>query len=92
MGRKIFDNLKKAMIYIISVHIPIAGISILPILFGRPIILYPVHIVFLELIIDPACSIIFEGEREEINIMSRSPRNTREPLFSKKNLLISILQ
>ncbi len=92
MGRRIFDNLKKAMIYIISVHIPIAGMSILPIILWRPIILYPIHIVFMELLIDPACSIIFEGEKEEPNIMNRPPRNTKKALFSKKNLIISILQ
>ncbi len=92
MGRKTFDNLKKAMIYIVSVHIPIAGIAILPILFWRPTILYPIHIVFMELLIDPACSIIFEWEKEEANIMSRKPRNPKEPLFGKKTLFLSILQ
>ncbi|MFA6255551.1 MAG: cation-translocating P-type ATPase [Candidatus Absconditabacterales bacterium] len=92
MGRKIFDNLKKAMIYIVSVHIPIAGMAILPILFGRPLILYPIHIVFMELLIDPACSIIFEGEKEEANIMSRFPRDPKEPLFGKKTLFLSVLQ
>lgn len=92
MGRKIFDNLKKAMIYIVSVHIPIAGMAILPVLFWWPIILYPVHIVFMELLIDPACSIIFEGEKEEANIMSRFPRNPKEPLFGKRTLFLSILQ
>jgi len=92
MGRRVFDNLKKAMIYIVSVHIPIAGMAILPILFWRPIILYPIHIVFMELLIDPACSIIFEWEKEEDNIMSRFPRNPKEPLFGKRTLFISILQ
>ncbi|EKD24851.1 MAG: hypothetical protein ACD_80C00146G0006 [uncultured bacterium (gcode 4)] len=92
MGRKIFDNLKKAMIYIVSVHIPIAGMAILPILFWRPIILYPVHIVFMELLIDPACSIIFEWEKEESNIMSRLPRDPKEPLFGRRTLFLSVLQ
>jgi Ca2+-transporting ATPase len=80
------------MIYIVSVHIPIAGMAILPILFWRPIILYPIHIVFMELLIDPACSIIFEWEKEEANIMSRFPRDPKEPLFGKRTLFLSILQ
>ncbi len=92
MGRRVFDNLKKAMIYIVSVHIPIAGMAILPILFWRPVILYPIHIVFMELLIDPACSIIFEWEKEEANIMSRKPRDSKEPLFGKRTLFLSILQ
>ncbi len=92
LGRKIYDNLRKAMAYIISVHIPIAGISLLPLLLGWPIILYPMHIVFLELIIDPACSIAFEAERAEKNIMNRPPRNPREPLFPKRIFIISLLQ
>ncbi|MEK6733199.1 MAG: cation-translocating P-type ATPase [Candidatus Omnitrophota bacterium] len=92
IGRRIFDNLKKAMAYIISVHVPIAGSSLIPILFGWPIILYPVHIVFLELIIDPACSVVFESEPAEKNIMNRSPRDPKEPLFGKKMLSLSLLQ
>jgi Ca2+-transporting ATPase len=92
MGRRIFDNLKKAMAYIISVHVPIAGISLLPVIFGWPIVLYPVHIVFLELIIDPACSVIFEAENEEKNIMTRPPRKQSEPLFGKRMILLSLLQ
>ncbi|MFA7298258.1 MAG: cation-translocating P-type ATPase [Candidatus Absconditabacterales bacterium] len=91
-GRKIFDNLKKAMIYIVSVHIPYAGLIVLPIFLGRPIILYPIHVVFMELIIDPACSIIFEGEKEEANIMSRLPRDPKESLFGKRTLFFSVLQ
>lgn len=92
IGRRIFDNLKKAMAYIISVHVPIAGSSLIPILFGWPIILYPVHIVFLELIIDPACSVVFESEPAEKNIMNRCPRDPKERLFGKKMLVLSLLQ
>jgi P-type Ca2+ transporter type 2C len=92
LGRRIFDNLKKAMAYIISVHVPIAGIALIPVLCGWPIVLYPVHILFLELIIDPACSIVFEQEKEEANIMQRRPRDPGEPLFGKKLLLLSVLQ
>ncbi|MBN1167703.1 MAG: cation-translocating P-type ATPase [Methanospirillaceae archaeon] len=92
LGRRIFDNLKKAMAYIISVHIPIAGMSLIPVLFNMPLILLPVHIVFLELIIDPACSIVFESEKEEPNVMNRPPRQSREGLFTKKILVLSLLQ
>jgi len=92
MGRKIFDNLKKAMIYIVSVHIPYAGMIILPIFLWRPVIFYPIHVVFMELIIDPACSVIFEGEKEESDIMSRLPRNPKESLFGRRTLFFSILQ
>jgi len=92
LGRRIFDNLKKAMAYIFSVHIPIAGMSLIPVLFNMPLILLPVHIVFLELIIDPACSIVFEAEKEERNVMTRPPRHKDEGLFTRKILLLSLLQ
>ncbi len=92
MGRRIYDNLKKAMAYIIAIHVPIIGLSLLPVIFGWPLILLPVHIVFLELIIDPACSIIFEAENEEKDIMLRSPRDPKEPLFGLKLIGLSLLQ
>ena len=65
LGRRIFDNLRKAMAYILAVHVPIAGLAVLPVLLGWPLLLLPVHVVFLELIIDPACSLVFEAEPEE---------------------------
>ena len=92
LGRRIFDNLKKAIAYILSVHVPIAGMSLLPVLFGLPIVLMPAHIAFLELIIDPACSVVFEADKEEYDIMSRPPRRMGEPLFSRKMVLVSLLQ
>ena len=92
MGRRIFDNLKKAMAYIFAIHVPIAGMSLLPVLFNWPLVLLPVHIVFLELIIDPACSIVFEAEPEEDRIMDRPPRDLQEPLFSKRTIALSLLQ
>jgi Ca2+-transporting ATPase len=92
MGRRIFDNLKKAMAYIFAIHVPIAGMSLLPLLFGLPLVFLPVHIVFLELIIDPACSVVFESVPAEQDIMGRSPRNTKEPLFGKRLVGISLLQ
>ncbi|OPY38383.1 MAG: Copper-exporting P-type ATPase B [Methanoregula sp. PtaU1.Bin051] len=92
LGRRIFDNLKKAMAYIFSVHVPIAGISLVPVLFNMPLVLLPVHVVFLELIIDPACSIVFEAEKEEQGIMDRPPRKKDEGLFTRRTLLLSLLQ
>jgi Ca2+-transporting ATPase len=92
LGRRIFDNLKKAMAYIFSIHVPIAGMSLIPVLFNMPLILLPVHIVFLELIIDPACSIVFESEKEEQNVMTRTPRHKDEGLFTKRTLALSLLQ
>src|SRR5674536_399315 len=93
MGRRIFDNLQKALGYIFAIHVPIAGLSLIPVLFaGLPLILWPVHIVFLELIIDPACSMIFEAEKEEKNVMSRPPKDINEPFFGAKKIFFSCLQ
>jgi Ca2+-transporting ATPase len=92
LGRRIFDNLRKAMAYILAVHVPIAGLSLIPVLFGWPLVLLPVHVVFLELIIDPACSVAFEAEPEEPNVMNRPPRNRKEPLFSRRTIILSLMQ
>ena len=93
MGRRIFDNLQKAFGYTFAIHVPIAGLSLIPIILGNfPLILWPVHIVFLELIIDPACSIIFEAEKEEKNTMNRQPRGINEPFFGAKKILFSCMQ
>jgi len=93
MGRKIFDNLQKALGYIFAIHVPIAGLSLIPVLFADlPLILWPVHIVFLELIIDPACSLVFEAEKEEKNVMSRPPKDINEPFFGAKKIFFSCMQ
>jgi len=92
LGRRIFDNLRKSISYIFSVHVPIAGMALIPILMGFPLVLLPAHIAFLELIIDPACSTVFEAEAEEKNIMDRPPRNLKERLFGRKNFLYSFIQ
>ena len=92
MGRRIFDNIQKAVVYIFAIHVPIAGLSLLPVLLGWPLILMPVHILFLELIIDPACSTVFEAEAEEADIMMRPPRNPKDPLFSLSIVSLGILQ
>ncbi len=92
LGRGIFDNLRKAMAYIFAVHIPIVGLSLIPLLLGWPPVFAPVHIVFLEMIINPACSIAFEAEPAEHDVMRRPPRPPKEPLFGTRILLISLLQ
>ncbi len=92
LGRRIFDNLRKAMSYLIAIHIPIAGMSLIPVLFKLPLVLLPVHVAFLHLIIDPACSIVLEAEPAEATVMQRPPRNPKEPLFGKKTLGLAMLQ
>jgi P-type Ca2+ transporter type 2C len=92
MGRRIYDNLKKAMTFILSVHIPIAGMSLLPVLFKWPLALLPVHVVFLELIIDPACSVVFEMEADEKDIMQRKPRKLSDALFDGHMVFSGLVQ
>ena len=92
LGRRIFDNLRKAMAYLVAVHIPIAGMSLIPVLFKLPLVLLPIHIAFLHLIIDPACSIVLEAEPAEPNVMKRPPRNPKEPLFGRKTIRLALLQ
>jgi P-type Ca2+ transporter type 2C len=91
-GRRIFNNLKKAMLYIFVVHVPIAGLSLVPVLLGWPLLLLPIHIVFLELIIDPACTVVFEAEQAEKGIMNRPPRSLTESLFGFRSLVIGMVQ
>jgi P-type Ca2+ transporter type 2C len=92
MGRRIFDNLRKALSYILAVHVPIAGLALVPLLLGWPIVFFPVHIVFLELIIDPACSIAFEAEPEEPDIMRRGPRKASASLFDGRDIIVGVAQ
>jgi Ca2+-transporting ATPase len=92
MGRRIFDHLQKAMTFIVAVHVPIAGMSLLPVVFGWPLVLMPVHILFLQLVIDPACTLVFEAEPEENDIMRRPPRNPRERLFGSGTLGVGLLE
>jgi Ca2+-transporting ATPase len=91
-GRRIFDNLTKAMTYILAIHVPIAGLSLLPVLFNWPLILLPVHIAFLHIIIDPACSIVFEAEPADADVMTRPPRDPAQPLFGRRLLVASLVQ
>ncbi|HVJ42415.1 MAG TPA: cation-translocating P-type ATPase [Dongiaceae bacterium] len=92
LGRRIYDNLRKAIGFIFAVHVPIAGLALLPLLFGLPIIFGPVHIAFLEMVIDPVCSLVFEAEVEERNVMRRPPRPPAQPLFTRALTVWSLLQ
>jgi Ca2+-transporting ATPase len=92
LGRRIYDNLRKAMGFISAVHIPIAGLALLPLVFGLPIIFGPIHIAFLQMIIDPVCSLAFETETEEAGVMRRPPRPTNELLFSRSLITWSFVQ
>ena len=91
LGRRIYENIRNAMRYLLAVHVPIAGMSFVPLLFGWPLLLFPVHVVFLEFIIDPACSVVFEAEPSEKDSMSKPPRDPREPLFSPEVLVSAIV-
>ncbi|MDA9494623.1 HAD-IC family P-type ATPase [Bradyrhizobium sp. CCBAU 11361] len=92
LGRRIYDNLRKAMAFIFAVHVPIAGLALLPLVFGLPLIFSPVHIAFLELIIDPVCALVFEAERGERDAMTRPPRRPDSELFSWALVGWSVLQ
>lgn len=91
LGRRIFDNLRKSISYIVAIHIPIAGLTLIPVLFADlPVIFSPIHVAFLELVIDPTCSLVFEAEPESKGIMARAPRKISEPILSQKKLMISV--
>jgi Ca2+-transporting ATPase len=92
LGRRIYDNLRKAMGFIIAVHVPIAGLALLPLLFGLPILFGPIHIAFLEMVIDPVCTLVFEAEKDEEDLMRRPARNPKAPLFTRSLLIWSTLQ
>ncbi|MEI6160225.1 MAG: cation-translocating P-type ATPase [Roseococcus sp.] len=92
LGRRVFDNLRKSMGFIVAIHLPIAGLALLPLIFGWPILLWPLHIAFLEMVIDPVCTLVFEAETAEEGIMQRPPRDPAAPLFSASLLGWSVLQ
>jgi Ca2+-transporting ATPase len=93
LGRRIFDNIKKAIAFILAVHVPIAGLSMLPVFIADwPLLLLPFHIAFLQLIIDPSCALIFEAENAETNVMKRPPRKPNERLFSMQTVGFAVMQ
>jgi Ca2+-transporting ATPase len=92
VGRRIFDNLRKVMLYIVAIHIPIAGLAMLPLLFGLPPLLLPPHVVLVEMIIDPMCSVAFENEPAEPDAMRQAPRPLAEPLIGARQLWVGLVQ
>jgi Ca2+-transporting ATPase len=92
LGRRIYDNMRKAMGYLLAVHVPIAGLALLPIVRSWPLIFAPVHIAFLELVIDPIASVVFEAEPEEPDVMRKPPRDPKTPLLSASIIAWSLLQ
>ena len=92
LGRRIYDNLRKAIEYIVAVHIPIAGLALLPLALGLPLILTPIHIAFLEMVIDPACSVVLEAEEEEDDVMKRPPRNPDSSILLPNRIAWAITQ
>ena len=92
LGRRIFANLRKALTYVTAIHVPIAGLALLPILFGLPPVFFPMHVVLLELVVDPVCSVVFEAEPSERGVMDKPPRPAAEPLFSSRQMALGALQ
>jgi P-type Ca2+ transporter type 2C len=92
LGRRIFDNLRQALTYLTAIHVPIAGVSLIPALLGWPMILTPLQVAFLELIIDPTCSIAFEAEPEASDVMDRPPRDPKVSVLGRGRLSSAIFQ
>ncbi|MEQ7154220.1 cation-translocating P-type ATPase [Brevundimonas aurifodinae] len=92
LGRRIFSNLRKALTFVVAVHVPLAGMALLPILIGAPPLLFPIHVVFIELVIDPVCSLVFEAEPSETDAMKKPPRPTGAALFGRSQIAFGVLQ
>jgi Ca2+-transporting ATPase len=92
LGRRIFTNLRNALTYITAIHVPIAGLALIPILLGLPPVLLPMHVVLLELAVDPICALVFEAERSEADAMRKPPRARDEILFGARQLAIAVAQ
>lgn len=91
LGRRIYSNIRHAMSYIVAIHVPLAGLGLLPVLFGWPLLFFPLHILFLEFVIDPACAFVFEADAEASDVMKRKPRPPDERLFSSVMLRRSLI-
>ena len=92
LGRRIYDNLRKAVGFIFAVHVPIAGLALTPLAFGLPVLFGPIHIAFIEMVIDPVCSLVFEAEVEEDDVMRRPPRPPAEPMAPASFVAWSLFQ
>lgn len=92
LGRRLYDNLGKAMTYITAIHVPVAGLALLPVVLGLPPVLLPAHVVLTEMVIDPVCSFAFEAVREEPDVLRRPPRNPRDALLGWPTLRRGLAQ
>jgi len=92
LGRRIFTNLRRALVYVTAIHVPIAGLALLPILLGAPPLLFPIHVVLLELVIDPVCSLAFEAEPSEADAMRRPPRPQQKSLFGLMEIVTGLVR
>jgi Ca2+-transporting ATPase len=90
LGRRIYENLRHAVQYLLAVHIPIGGMGLLPVLLGWPIMFFPLHVLFLEFVIDPASCLVFEADAEDERVMRRPPRDPRERLIARQHLAQSL--
>ncbi|WP_246212095.1 cation-translocating P-type ATPase [Usitatibacter palustris] len=90
LGRRIYDNIRYAMRFLVAVHVPLAGMSFVPLFAGWPLLVFPVHVVFLEFVIDPTCSVVFEAERGDAGIMDRPPRRRGERLFTARIVAVGL--
>jgi Ca2+-transporting ATPase len=91
LGRRVYDNIGHAMAYIVSVHIPVAGLGLIPVLMDWPLLFFPMHVLFLEFVVDPACALVFEADLENPEIMRKPPRRPDAPLFSATVIRRSVL-
>ena len=91
-GRRIFSNMRKSVAYVCAIHVPIAMLALLPPLFGWPVLLFPLHIVIMELLIDPACSLAFEAEPDEPGLMRQPPRPRDAALLAPRKLAAALLR
>ncbi len=92
LGRRVFENLRKAVMYIIAVHVPIAAAALVPVLVGLPGLLFPIHVLFLELVIDPACSIALEAEEPDQRTLMIPARSRGATLFGRRDVVMSVFQ
>lgn len=90
LGRRIFENLRKVLIYIAAIHVPVALLALLPLLLGMPPMILPLHVVLIEMVVDPICSIAFENQPESQGLMQRGPRRSDEPLIGMRQLGLGI--
>jgi Ca2+-transporting ATPase len=90
-GRRLSDNLRRAAGYLIAVHLPIAGLAFVPLVVGGPILMLPAHIAFLELVIDPACALVFEAIPLSASAMSRPPRPVGAALIEARQVRRAII-